>query len=514
MDELTQAMQRPNFYPHQVTEPIGEITTHISHVFLTGPYAYKIKRHVNLGFLDFHTVDQRKYFCHEELRLNMRFSKQLYLGVLPIYQTPERGYYLGDLEEKLEPVDWALKMKQFPQSDLFSNLVKNEEVGEEDFRELGIKLAVFHQKAVTDEEILQFGTVSKYLEVIAQNENTTREYVDKLLSREVFQETMAFQVKFIAENKAYFKERQDQKKIRECHGDLHLENVVMFEKEPLPFDCIEFNKSFKFIDCLYDLAFLFMDLLKNNRPDLAYAFLNSYLENTGDYKGIVLLNFFTSLRAYVRGKICSFKLDSCHEKDREALKKDAIKFFELAHQCSQTKKGKVLCISGVSGSGKSTLAKKLASQIEAIHIRSDVVRKHLGQVPLMEKGPDSLYSEEMTQRTYDKLLKKSLVLTQYGLNVILDAKYDQKEIRDDLILHCMERDIPLGLIQCEAPKEVLEERLKARVGDVSDAGVDLLSSQLENFDEIKNEDILLKLDTSKSSEEQIVKALNFWKSLK
>ena len=511
MENLIQAMQRPEFYPHKVIVPIEEIITHISHVILTGDFAYKLKRHVDLDFLDFHTVKQRKYFCFEELRLNERLSKDLYLEVLPIYNSPEKGYILGETKEKLEPVEWAIKMRQFPQSDLFSNLIKENKLEVGQLEKLGKTLATFHQNAATDEEISHFGEASKYLEIIDQNEDTTRGYVGEYLSSKDYQEIFKFQKKFVEDNRAYFKERQIHEKIRECHGDLHLENVVLFRGEPLPFDCIEFNKSFKFIDCFYDTAFLFMDLLKNEKQDLAYSFLNSYLENTGDYYGGVLLNFFTSLRAYIRGKVCCFKLDSCHADQKDKLKEDAALFFKQAAKFAHVQPGKVLCFSGVSGSGKSSIAKKLSRAVGAIHIRSDVVRKYLGGVPLDQKGPDTLYTGEMTRRTYDVLIKKALILTHHGLNVILDAKFDQKEIRDELILHSQERGLTLGWIKCEAPMDVLKQRLKSRVGDVSDADADLLKSQLEHFEKFDQEEGLLRLDTS--GKNQLEQALEFWKNL-
>jgi len=506
MEKLPQEMLRPDFYPHEVQDPIKEITTHISHVFLTGEYAYKIKRPVDFGFLDFHTIDQRKFFCLEELRLNKRFSKVLYLEVLPIYNSSEKGFFLGEAKD-LTPVDWTLKMRQFPQSALFSHLLEESNLKISDLEKLGKKLAQFHEVAATDEEISHFGKASKYLEVIEQNEDTSRECVGELLAQREFEEIIAYQKKFVEDNRFYFKERQVHGKIREGHGDLHLENVVLFQDGPLPFDCIEFNKSFKFIDCFYDAAFLFMDLLKNKRVDLAYSFLNSYLENTGDYYGGVLLNFFTSLRAFIRGKVCFFKIASCPVEDKEKLKEDATKFFKLAFDFSRPKSGKVLCFCGVSGSGKSTLAKKLSIQVGAIHIRSDVVRKHLGGVPLDQKAPQELYSEEMTQKTYDVLLKKALVLPGFGQDIILDAKFDQKEIRDGFILHCQERGVTIGWIKCEASVDVLTKRLQERVGDVSDAGVDLLKSQLENFDQMEG---VLALDTSTKPMEQV---LEFWKNL-
>jgi aminoglycoside phosphotransferase family enzyme/gluconate kinase len=509
MENVIEAMRGPDIYPHEIKEPIQEIITHISHVFLTGKYAYKLKRPVNLGFLDFHTVDQRKYFCFEELRLNKRLSKELYLEVLPIYLSPEKGYILGETEEKLEPIDWALKMNQFPQENLFSNLIEEDKLEKAQLESLGKTLAQFHLNSATDEEISHFGEPDKYLEVISQNEDTTRVYVGKYISPKDYEDIFKFQKKFVEDNRAYFKERQAHEKIRECHGDLHLDNVVLFQGASLPFDCIEFNKSFKFIDCFYDSAFLFMDLLKNGRKDLAFSFLNSYLENTGDYYGAVLLNFFTSLRAYVRGKVCLFKLESLPEEEK--LTEGAKKFFQLASDCTIAKTGKILCFSGVSGSGKSTIAKKLSDLVGALHIRSDVIRKHLGGVPLDQKGPDSLYSEDMTRKTYNVLIKKALVLSQQGLNVFLDAKFDQKEIRDELILHCKERGLSLGLIKCSAPMEVLIQRLQERVGDVSDAGESLLKSQMENFEEIEKSEASLELDTS--SKQHMECALEFWKNL-
>ena len=279
-----------------------------------------------------------------------------------------------------------------------------------------------------------------------------------------------------------FQARIKQQKIRECHGDLHLKNICLWQDKIQLFDRIEFNEYFRFVDTFYDVAFTVMDLEARRKPDFANAFLNSYLEYTGDWTGLLLLPLYLSRQAYVRAKVNSFLLDDpeVSEAIKQKAKKTASDYYRQAYQYTQAKSGSLILMSGLSGSGKSTVAKNIARKKGAIQIRSDAVRKHLAGIPLDESGKDSIYSAEMTQKTYDRLLELGIMLAKEGFTVILDAKYDRLIHRQKAISQANIHHIPIKIIQCTAPLSVLRDRLNKRQGDVSDATADLIASQQAN----------------------------------
>jgi predicted kinase len=222
-----------------------------------------------------------------------------------------------------------------------------------------------------------------------------------------------------------------------------------------------------------------MDLEARNKREFANVFLNSYLENTGDWEGLLVLPLYLSRQAYVRAKVNSFLLDDpqVSEEAKKSAQKLARNYYRQAYQCTQTKSGKLILMSGLSGSGKSTVARTIARKICAIGIRSDAVRKHLAGIPLDQPGTDAIYTASMSQKTYDRLLELGVMLAQAGYAVILDAKYDRQAWRQPVIAQAQSQNIPLQILHCTAPMTVLRDRLNQRQGDISDAGVDLINSQ-------------------------------------
>ncbi|MDB9304141.1 AAA family ATPase [Nodularia spumigena CS-591/12] len=474
---LIQQMLQPGFYPHKVTEPIQLIQTHISYVLLTGDYAYKLKKAVNFGFLDFSTLEKRKHFCQEELRLNQRGAAQLYLEVLPVTMVDEQHHLAGTGKA----VEYALKMRQFPQELLFSTLFEQGKLNETHLEDLGKVVAQYHAKSATDDYIRSFGEVPQVRAAIDENYQQTEKYIGGPQTPKQFQETKKYTDNFFVERPELFTRRVENNYIRECHGDLHLRNIALWNDQITLFDCIEFNEPFRFVDVMYDVAFTVMDLEARHSPNLANAFLNTYVEQTGDWEGLQVLPLYLSRQAYVRAKVTSFLLDdpSIPETVKEEAAKTAAQYYTQAWEYTKPKAGKLILMSGVSGSGKSTTAKYLARELQAIQIRSDAVRKHLGGISLGERGGDDLYTPEMTQKTYARLLNLGIILAQQGFNVILDAKYDKQHLRQDAIAQAEKHQLPLQIIYCTAPLEVVQERLANRTGDIADATVDLLTSQLQ-----------------------------------
>jgi uncharacterized protein len=474
INSLLQQMQRSNFYPHHVSEPIELIQTHISYILLTGDYAYKLKKDVDLGFVDFSSLEKRKKFLLEEIRLNQKIAPDLYLGILPISQKGDRFILEGT-----NPVEYVSKMRQFPQENLFDNLLANDRLSKELISELAKIVANFHQNTDINDYISNFGTVSVIKPAFDENYTQSQKYIGYVQTQKQLEETKAFTDRFFVEREDLFRSRIDARKIKECHGDLHLKNICLWQDKIQLFDRIEFNELFRFVDVMYDVAFVVMDLDAKGRKDFSNIFLNTYVEQTGDWEGLQILPLYLSRQAYVRAKVTSFLLDDSNiaEDTKKQKAKTAADYYKLAWEYTQRKKGQLFLMSGLSGSGKTTIAKQLAQNINAILIRSDAVRKHLAGLSLDDRGDDEIYSAEMNQKTYDRLLELGILLTSQGFNVILDAKYDRIALRQQAIFTANSQQIPIQIIHCTAPIEVLRDRLSKRTGDISDATVDLISRQ-------------------------------------
>jgi uncharacterized protein len=475
LPELIQQMLTPEFYPHPVKTPIQLMQTHASAVLLTGEFAYKLKKPVNFGFLDYSTLEKRQHFCQEELRLNQRGAKELYLEVVSIAKQ-DNQYQLGS---EGEIVDYAVKMVQFPQEALLSNMFETGTITAADIEEMGRVIADFHANAQTNRYISSFGSIERIKQSIDDNYLQTEKYIGRAQTQQQFTETTAYTDRFLSEHPQLFCDRIVGGCIRECHGDLHLRNICRWHDKILLFDCIEFNEPFRFVDTMYDVAFVVMDLEARGRKDLANRFLNTYAEQTGDWAGLQVLPMYLSRQAYVRAKVTSFLLDDpgISIEERAAAMKTAGDYYRQAWEYTRPRQGRLIMLSGRSGSGKSTLGKQIALELGGVQLRSDAVRKHLGGIPLMSRGDDRLYTPEMTANTYQGVLTLGSKLAAQGFTVILDAKYDRQSLRAAVIDLARDERIPLQILHCTAPAEVLRERLAQRTGDIADATVDLIASQ-------------------------------------
>ncbi|VEP18821.1 Adenylylsulfate kinase [Hyella patelloides LEGE 07179] len=501
---LIPQMQKAEFYPHSATDNIELIQTHVSAVFLTGDYAYKLKKEVNFGFLDYSTLEKRKHFLEEEIKMNGVIAPELYLEVVPITKNGDRFILNGTGEA----IEYALKMRQFPQENLFINLFEAGKLDIEQMAELGKIVAQFHKEAQTNDYISSFGTVAKIREAFDENYQQTQGYIDRGQTQEQLTETKAYTDKFFAEREDLFNSRITNNKIKECHGDLHLKNICLWQDKIQLFDRIEFNEPFRFVDVMYDVAFTMMDLEARGKQDFANVFLNAYLEQTADYSGVPLLPLYLSRQAYVRAKVTSFLLDDPNvpETVKQEAQATATDYYKQAWSYAQNRQGKLILMSGLSGAGKTTVAKTIARKQSAIHLRSDAVRKQLAGISIEEKGSDAIYTSEMSQKTYDRLSELGIMLAKEGFTVILDAKYDRIAYRQQVIEAVNSNNIPLQIINCTAPIEVLRDRVTNRTGDISDATADLLASQQANAEEFTSEEktYVTNVDTSKTNwEEQI-----------
>jgi aminoglycoside phosphotransferase family enzyme/gluconate kinase len=473
-------MLQPEFYPHPVQEPIRLMQTHVSYVTLTGEYAYKVKKAVDFGFLNYSTLAKRQHFCKEELRLNQRAAAPIYLEALPIAQQDDT-FVLGSDDQVVE---YAVKMRQFPQSALLSHKFEQGELTEDLLRQLAAAIARFHLTAKTDDYIRAFGTVENVRQSIDENYEQTRNFIGGPQTQQQFDETKAYTDEFFAKRPDLLQQRIDQDKVRACHGDLHLNNICYWQDQLLLFDCIEFNEPFRYVDVMFDIAYIIMDLTVAGRDDLAAIFLSHYVEQTGDWEGLQILPLYVSRQSYVRAKVTSFLLGdpSVSEADKQAAAAKAAKYYTLAWSYVQQRHGRLLIMSGLSGSGKSTVARELSRQMGAVYLRSDAVRKHLAGVPVDERGDQSLYTLEMSQQTYRRLVHLGTRLASQGYIVVLDAKFDTQANRQRAIAATKAHDLVPAIIHCEAPIDILKERVQQRSGDIADATLEVLEQQqLEPF---------------------------------
>jgi predicted kinase len=396
-------------------------------------------------------------------------------------------------------------MRQFPQSALFTEVYDRGELTEELLERLAGVLAEFHQNAAINDYIRSFGRVSQIRQAIDENYEQTEKYIGGPQTRQQFDETRAYTDRLFIEQEAIFNRRIEEDMIRECHGDVHLRNIALWQDQIFLFDCIEFNEPFRFVDVMFDIAYIIMDLDFRQRQDLSNVFLNAYIEQMGDWEGLKVLPLYLSRQSYVRAKVTSFLLDdpSVPESVKQDCTKTAARYYQLAWEYTRSQQGRLILMAGLSGSGKSTAACHLRQKLGAVHIRSDAVRKHLAGVPLTQCASAEVYSPEMTQKTYDRLLNFGISLAAQGYSVILDAKYDRQELRQSIIARATAEQLLLHICHCTAPTSVLQQRLFIRSNDISDATADLLAKQhMEPFTDAE-QPYVIHLDTTQDLEPQL-----------
>ena len=456
------------------------IETHISSLLLAGYFAYKLRKPLTLGFLDFSTAARRRVDCEEELRLNRRTAPQLYLDVLPVFG-PATQARIGRADEPGEPIDWLLRMRRFDNDGLLDRLASRGELTDPLMDALAARVASFHAAlpaspaAYGDPQAVLAWSRANF-DAIGPIDHDAPAALREWTEREFARVAPLLEL------------RRAQGFVREGHGDLHLGNIVLVDGEPLPFDGIEFNAALRHIDTMADLAFTFMDLWRHGLPRLAWRFASSYAEHAGDYGGLALLPFFAVYRALVRAQVASLRLAQAgDETAREAARTALARDLHVAGALSQLRQATptlVLCC-GLSGSGKSTVALGLLQPLGAVRLRSDVERKRLAGVAVTARPTagqaQQLYSLAMNTRTYARLQSLARELLRAGLNVIVDAAALRRHERDDLRALATAAGAHFVLVECTAPEAVLRERItRRRVADhdASDATLEVLDFQL------------------------------------
>ncbi len=498
---LIRSLLKPDVYDHPVTD-IELIETHISWVILTGAYAYKIKKPVNLGFLDFSTLEKRRFCCNEELRLNSRLAAEIYLEVVPISGRRERPVLHGSGVA----IEYAIKMMQFPQQAQLDNMLANGELEKNHMDAIADLVAGFHTRTDIAAADSSYGDPEHVYQPVAENFTQIRQHLHSNKYDEQLDVLEDWSKEKFSLLKPVFEQRKADGYIRECHGDMHLRNLVWLNGKPMAFDCLEFNPALRWIDTLSEVAFLVMDLQDRNQPELAQRFLNAYLEQCGDYLGMRVLHFYLAYRALVRAKVEAIRAGQ--QGISEAEKQDAEEGFNaylsLALSYIRPSKPKLIITRGMSASGKSTLTQPLLELMSAIRIRSDVERKRLFRV---QAGTDSsagidkgIYSVEAGIKTYERLLLLAHALLEAGITVIVDAaflKYEQRRPFKELAAN---RQVPFVIIEFIASADTLRQRITARKKDVSDADLSVLEHQLVTVEPVheSERDSLIQIDTEKA----------------
>ncbi|MEJ2693506.1 MAG: AAA family ATPase [Candidatus Thiodiazotropha sp.] len=469
---VEQLLASPGCFPHSSGD-IGHIETHISHLLLVGDYVYKIKKPVDLGFLDFSTLERRRVCCEEELRLNRRLAPELYLELSEIRGTP--------LEPRLDgpgaPIEYAVKMRRFEQRDLLSHTLPDR--GE--LIALARQLAAFHQRIPAAPVDSKWGTAAAVLRPMEENFSQIHSLKNPLLESDRLDKLLNWTENFMTGARVLLQERREAGKIRECHGDLHLDNITRFEGRLMPFDGIEFNPALRWIDILSDLAFLLMDLRYRGLGPAAALLLNEYLERTGDYAGLPLLPFYLLYRAMVRAKVGAIRFCQPHidRDEAEALLDEYRRHLNLAESVIGHPPAALVLTHGLSGSGKSHIGGWLAEQLIAIRLRSDVERKRL----FPKAGEEALarrYSASATATTYAHLLGIARRLLSAGYSVIVDASFLRRGQRQPFIDLAGELETPLLILECRADEQLLRERISRRAmagDDPSEADLSVLRLQ-------------------------------------
>jgi uncharacterized protein len=480
------------------------IETHISFVLLAGGHAYKIKKALKNEFLDYSALALRRHACEEELRLNRRLAPDLYLCVVPVSGSTHAPVMPG----QGAPIDFAVKMRAFAQSGLWSRLAARGALQPAHVDALAQLLAPFHAAAAVAEPQGRLGAPAQVRAPVRESLDALDQLVADPAGRAGLQELRVWEAAAFARLAPVMAERLARGHVRECHGDLHLGNVTLVDGRTTVFDGIEFNDNLRWIDVMNEVAFMAMDLHAHGLPTLAHRFVNGYLELGGDYEGARVLRYYCVYRALVRARVALLRVAQCgqHEADEgcEADEADeaarqrsaAERYLALALRFSRPAHPVLMLTHGFSGSGKSTLTQGLLEAVGAIRVRADVERKRLAGLAALERsGPPALgglYSDTMTAATYSQLCSLAVPVLDGGFSVILDATFLRRAARDEVRRLALERQVPCIVLDFEADAALLRERVRQRAergGDASEANDAVLAAQMRSAEALQPDEM-------------------------
>ena len=492
---LVKALLRNDAFPHPA-EDIELMETHISWVILAGNYAYKIKKPVVLDFLDFGTLEKRRHFCEEELRLNQPWAPELYLDVVAVTGSADEPLMGGDGEA----LEYAVKMLRFDQDLRLDRQLEAGLLTVTDMKELGQNIAARHAAAERPDPADRERLVGQAVHYFREN----FDHLGNVIEADDFRFLQDWTERELDKHDATLRQRFDDGFVRDCHGDLHLGNLVRLPSGITTFDCIEFNPDLRNTDVYGDVGFLAMDLTEKGHPELAAHFLNRYLERSGDYQGAVLLDLYFVYRCLVRAKVAAIRSrERGSEAERAVDIRDARDYAAMARRQATKGEAVLVIMHGLSGSGKTWLAERLMAALPAIRVRSDIERKRLFG---LEEDANSrsgigsgIYSPDASVETYERLFTLADCLLAAGHHVVLDAAFLRKKQRVSAKSIASSLGVDSVLICAEAPEDVLRSRIEQRSkqkGEASEADLAVLEYQLESAEPVRADGAAINVDTS------------------
>ncbi|MGO4762247.1 AAA family ATPase [Cupriavidus sp. 2KB_3] len=479
---FVRAMCDATAYPDKAWD-VTLIETHISQVFLAGDFAYKVRKPVRLDFVDFSSLDARRMDCEEEVRLNRRMAPELYLGVVPIVAGAGGSVRV---DRSASPIEYAVKMRRFDQRDVFSVMAQEGRLTLAHMDALATTICAFHHQADVARESTPYGTPGVILQTV---QNCADAVVAMTAGAPVATRVRNGLCERARALSPVFAARRRHNHVRECHGDLHLGNIVLLNGLPTPFDCLEFDPMLRWTDTASDIAFAYMDLIALGHPSLAHHLINAYLARSGDFGALRVLPFYASLRALVRARIDLERAQQARHElaERPTASPSAWSRLTLAETLLNPPAPRLVLMHGLSGSGKSTVARNLADAIGAIWVRSDVERKRLRRTP-------DHYTPEAIEATYRRLRAICRIGLAAGFTMIADATFLLAAQRRPCMALAQRLGVPVTIVHCEARADELAARIRgrARLGDdPSEANLAVLASQQRSEDALSRVEMAL-----------------------
>ncbi len=508
MDEtlppLIQALLEPWRYAHAVHQ-VELVQTHISWVLLAGEFAYKIKKPLKLPFLDFSTLALRRACCEDELRLNRRFAPDIYLAVVGIFQTPKGPQWSGEgrVIGEGEPIEYAVRMRRFDEAMRLDRVCDRGALRPQHLSGLADTLVAFHAATAVAPQASRFGAASDIITPARDNFTELHQLLPQGAVHTRLTALQAWTEKQFQQLAPLMEARKQAGWVRECHGDLHLANLVLVGERVRMFDCIEFNEDLRWIDVANELAFPYEDLLAHQQPGLATWFVNEVLSRNGDYESAQVLRFYAVYRALVRAKVAALRTAPTHA-DKGGSQ--AMAHIALAERLVAPPAAQLVITHGLSGCGKTVASSALLqndAEASTLRLRSDVERKRLYGLALSQPSDCAtgagIYTEEAHARTYGRLRGVAATLLRAGWSVVVDAAFLRRSERDAFRLLAQELGVAFAILAPQATPAQLRARIQARSaeggeggdgGDVSEATLDVLEQQMRVIEPLAPDEAL------------------------
>jgi len=487
-EALISALRRPAAYPHDGDE-VDFLQTHISLLFFAGDFVYKIKKPVDMGFLDYTTLEQRRHFCAEEVRLNRRLAPQTYLGVVAIRRGADDQLRVDvDGDGQGDIVEYAVRMKRLPADRMLNTLLQRGAIDNRTLDALARRLADFHNNAATGEGIDEYAEPAELRQQCSETFETVGQFAGddeaNVLSRQLFEHLRTWCMRFLDEHETLLHKRIEQGRIRNGHGDLHSGNICVLDDRLVIYDCIEFTPKFRCRDIAAELAFLAMDVDAQGCRGFGRYLLRKYARHMNDDDLEDLAVYYKTYLAIVRGMVAALKADEDEvaAQQREQSVAEARRYFALA--ASYTLEPVLIVMCGLPASGKSYVAKIIAQPFEAHVLRSDVTRKKLAGVATTDKAGDDAYDEQFSDRVFAELREQAQHELEHGRSVVIDATMIERQRRAPFIELGRSLHVPTLLVQVECDENTIRQRMaeRAESPSASDADWDVYQSMRKDFE--------------------------------